>query len=293
MSNLLPVFLVVVFLTSCRQSSEAANDSRPILRFSAIPDQNSTELKEKFDAWARHLASKLNVAVQYVPSIDYKGSVEMFRNGDIQLAWFGGLTGAQARHTVPEARAIAQGIEDPAFRSYFIVHRDTGIVASDAFPMELEGRSFTFGSQSSTSGRLMPEYYIRKHTGQSPESFFAGLPAFSASHDRTCELVESGQVQAGVVNYQVYDRRVAEGKTDPEICKVVWTTPPYADYNFTAHPDLEKMFGPGFIEFLQRVIIETTDPELLAAFPRSGLIAARNSDFESIRVTAQELGFLR
>lgn len=276
--------------SSARTGFEAES---PVLRFTAIPDQNSTELKEKFDAWAKYLSSKLNVAVEYVPSVDYKASVEMFRNGDIQLAWFGGLTGVQARRSVPGARAIAQGENDPIFVSYFIVHRDTGIEKSDAFPMGLEGMSFTFGSQSSTSGRLMPEYHIRNHTGRSPEAFFNGLPGFSGSHDRTCELVETGQVQAGAVNYKVYDQRVAEGLTDPDVCRVVWTTPPYADYNFTAHPALEEMFGMGFIDDLQRTIIETTDPALLKAFPRNGLIAAENADFDSLGAIAQKLGFVR
>jgi phosphonate transport system substrate-binding protein len=263
------------------------------LSFSAIPDQNQTELKEKFDALAAHLADVLGVPVEYVPARDYQASVEMFKNGDVQLAWFGGLTGVQAHAAVPGARAIAQGDSDPEFKSYFIVNASTGLEPSPDFPKALADLTFTFGSESSTSGRLMPAYYIQKETGMAPEQFFKSKPGFSGSHDKTVELVESGAVQAGVVNFETYDQRVAQGKTDPAKVKVIWTTPTYPDYNFTAHPDLDETYGAGFTDMLQASLIAIDEPNLLSAFPRRALIPAKNEDYEMIRTVAKELGFLR
>lgn len=263
------------------------------LRFSAIPDQNSTELKEKFDAVATHLSQKLGVPVQYVPASEYKASVEMFKNGDIQLAWFGGLTGVQARQAVPGARAIAQGDTDPAFVSYFVAHKDAEVQPSGPFPADFGKLSFTFGPASSTSGRLMPEHFIRQNTGKSPAEFFGQEPAFSEGHDQTLELVAAGAVQAGVVNFEVYDKRVAGKKTDPEVVRLIWKTPPYADYNFTAHPDLDTQFGAGFVDKLQKTLVAMDDPKLLSAFPRKKLIPARNEDYAQIEQVAKELGFLR
>jgi phosphonate transport system substrate-binding protein len=266
---------------------------RAVLRFTAIPDQNTTELAEKFAPFSRHLSAALGVAVEYVPAHDYQASVEMFKNGDVLLGWFGGLTGVQARHAVPGARAIAQGDADPQYYSYFIAHRSTGLEAAEKFPLAIAGLKFTFGSESSTSGRLMPEYFITRETGKPAAEFFAEPVGFSGSHDRTVELVESGQYQAGVVNYKVYERRVAEGATDPEVCRVIWRTPTYADYNWTAHPDLETAFGPGFTDTLQQALIAIDDPALLAALPRERLIPARNEEFDGIREVAFELGMLR
>ena len=263
------------------------------LRFSAIPDQNSTELKEKFDALASHLSQKLGVPVQYVPATDYRASVEMFKNGDIQLAWFGGLTGVQARQAVPGARAIVQGDTDPNFVSYFVANRSAAVQPSESFPTDLAKLSFTFGPASSTSGRLMPEYYLRQHTGKSPAEFFGREPSFSESHDKTLELVEAGTVQGGVVNFEVYDKWVADKKIDPNTVRVIWKTPQYADYNFTAHPDLDEQFGAGFIDKLQQTLIAVEDPKLLSAFPRKKLIPAKNEDYAQIEQVARELGFLR
>ena len=273
-------------------ATEPATDQRP-LRFTAIPDQNTTELAEKFAPLADYLAGELGVEVEYVPARDYQASVELFRNGDADLSWFGGLTGVQARDAVPGARAIAQGEADPRYYSYFIAHRDTGLEPSEEFPAAIADLRFTFGSESSTSGRLMPEFFIREASGLGPEEFFSEPVGFSGSHDKTVELVEAGQYEVGAVNYKVYDKRVASGKTDPEVARVIWQTPYYADYNWTVRPDVDKSFGDGFTDRVQAALLAIDDPELLAALPRDRLIAASNEEFAGIRRVAEELGMLR
>ncbi len=265
-----------------------------VLRFSAIPDANTTELAEKYDVVARYLADALGIPVEYVPAADYSASVEAFRNGDVQLAWFGGLTGAQARAAVPGARAIAQGRIDPAFKSYFVAHASTALTLSETFPMELAGMRFTFGSDTSTSGRLMPEYFIRQNTQQSPPEFFGAPNTYSGNHDNTAKLVEAGTFQAGALSYKRYDAMVAEGLLEPELCRVIWVTPEYPDYNWTAHPVLDERFGPGTIDRLQAALVAARDPALLAAMQREeGLIEATNADFQPIHDIAVELEFLR
>ena len=238
------------------------------------------------------LTRELGVSFEYRAVSDYGASVEMFKSGDIQLAWFGGLTGCQARQAVPGARAIAQGKEDPKFFSYFIAHKTTGLERSDDFPAAIRDLTFTFGSEKSTSGRLMPEYFIRTHSGQGPTEFFTKPYGFSGSHDKTWEAVQSGRIQAGVLNYTTYEKRVKDGSIDPAVCRVIWQTPYYADYNFTAHPVLDERYGEGFTEKLQKALLAMRG-DLLQAFPRSALIEARNEDFEAIATVARSLNLLR
>ena len=282
--------LAAGLLSGCGQT---VTEETKILRFTAIPDQTSTELQEKFQPLVEYLSQQLGISVEHVPARDYQGAVEMFKNADVMLAWFGGLTGVQARQGVPGARAIAQGEADPTYYSYFIAHKDTGLELSQEFPAAIADLRFTFGSQSSTSGRLMPEYFIRQNAGQSPQDFFTHPVGFAGSHDKTAELVESGQYQVGVINYKVYDRRVEAGQTDPEVCRIIWKTPLFADYNWTAHPELETQFGNGFTDRLQQVLIDIEDPLLLVALPRNRLIPASNEDFEGIREAAEELNMVR
>jgi phosphonate transport system substrate-binding protein len=279
-------------LLSAACSSAPEQPAQP-LRFSAIPDQNTTELQEKFKPLADYLTQKLGVTVEYVPTRDYQATVETFKSGDILLSWFGGLTGVQARAAVPGSRAIAQGDTDPKYYSYFIANRDTGLTKKDQFPMEIGKLKFTFGSESSTSGRLMPEFFIREHTGKAPADFFTTPVGYSGSHDKTAELVESGQYQVGVLNYLVYERRVKEGTTNPDVARIVWQTPTYVDYHWVAHPRIDEVFGQGFTDKLQQALIGITDSTLLSALPRERLIPAGDQDYEQLRSVAEQLGMLR
>ena len=282
---------VAAVLASCSDGVKAGET----LRFAAIPDQNATELEERYGRIAAYLSDELDVAVEFVPTSDYAASVEAFRNGDVQLAWFGGLAGVRARAAVDGAEAIAQGKVDPHFVSYFIANASTGIEPSDDFPMGLRGRTFTFGSDSSTSGRLMPEYFIREATGSSPAEFFAGEQmSFSGDHAKTALLVQEGTFDAGVLNYKVYDAMVADGRIDPTVCIKIWETPDFPDYNWTAHPSLEVDFGVGFTERVRFALVGMTDAALLAACQREeGIIEATNEDFERLEGLARELGLMR
>ncbi|MBW2425204.1 MAG: putative selenate ABC transporter substrate-binding protein [Deltaproteobacteria bacterium] len=275
---------------SATVATSARETAGEVVRWTAIPDADSDKLKLKYDPVSRYLEEKTGMKFEYVPAADYTASVEMFENGDVQMAWFGGLTGVQARSAVPGARAIVQGVEDPAYRSYFIAHASTGLEPSDEFPAEIAELAFTFGSPSSTSGRLMPEFFIREKTGQGPDEFFAQRFAFSGKHDLTARQVAEGtRIKAGVLSYLTYEKMVEDGDIDPAVCKVIWETPPYADYNFTAHPSLDDVHGVGTIDRIQRTLVEMDDSALLAAFMRSRLIEASNEDFRRIEDVARAL----
>ncbi|MCH8543310.1 MAG: putative selenate ABC transporter substrate-binding protein [Alcanivorax sp.] len=259
--------------------------------FTAIPDQDESRLMTRFGKVADYLSEELGVEVRYIPVKSYAAAVTAFRNNEVQMAWFGGFSGVQAQRLVPGSRAIAQGVEDPAFLSYLIVNASTGIEPGDAFPMALQGKRFTFGSRSSTSGRLMPEYFMRQATGQSPQQFFSRV-GFSGDHNATIALVQSGAWDAGVVNYKVWDQAVREGLVDENRVRKVWTTPPYPDYHWVIRGDVEARFGEGFIDTVQAVLIGIEDEDILASFPRKGFIPASNDDYAPIVNTARELDLL-
>ena len=131
------VYIATLLAAWGGQTLEKPTATSQVLRFTAIPNQNTTELERTFEPVAAYLAQKLGVKVEYVPSICYPASREMFKNGEVMMAWFGGFTGVQARHDVRGAHAIAMGVEDPKFFSYFIAHKDTGLERSDEFPKEM------------------------------------------------------------------------------------------------------------------------------------------------------------
>ncbi len=270
----------------------AAQDA-PTLYFSAIPDDDETKLVERFSQVAEYLETELGVPVEYVPVKNYAASVTAFRNDQIQLAWFGGLSGVQARLAVPGSQAIAQGIEDVAFVTYFIANEKTGLTEDPAggFPEGLDGLSFTFGAQTSTSGRLMPEYHLRRVTGKAPDDMFSDV-GFSGDHGQTLRLVASGAYDVGALNYTVYDQAVTEDAPEVDTAKVIWRTPAYPDYNWTIRGDVDQRWGKGFTRKVQDALIGLEDPEILASFPRSGFIAADNDLYAPIEDTARQLDLI-
>ena len=300
--RILLLLSAALLLTACGDDKTGGSGTtggagdKPTLVFSAIPGEEDTTLTEKFTRFGDYLSKELGVPVSYRPAAKYSASVRMFEKGEVQLAWFGGLTGVQARHKVDGAQAIAQGAEDPRYYSYFVANADAGITPEEdrnTFPSGLEGKSFTFGSPQSTSGRLMPEHFIRSMAGKTPKELFGSDPQFSNKHNLTAKWVESGKVQVGAMSYKTYDKMVKAGELDPKKCMVIWKTPMYADYNFTAHPKLNETYGAGFIEKLQKAILAYDDEDVLSnGFQRSKLIAAQNSDFDKIKELADQLGFL-
>jgi len=259
--------------------------------FTAIPDQDETQLKERFSLFANHLSKELDMEVKFIPVKSYSASIAAFRNNQVQLAWFGGLSGVKARLAVPGSVAIAQGVEDPNFHSFIIANTNTGIQKSKTIPKEIAGRNFTFGSKGSTSGRLMPEYFITKAFGKSPNEVFSKV-GFSGNHSKTIALVQSGAYEVGATNYKVWKRELKAGKIDPSKVKIVYQTPGYPDYNFSVRGDLDKQFGKGFTKRLQQAIINIKDKKVLGAFPRSGFIKATNADFKPVLDTARKLGLV-
>ncbi len=259
--------------------------------FTAIPDQDERKLNERFGKIADYLEEQLGVDVNYIPVKSYPAAVSAFRNNQVQMAWFGGLTGVQARQLVPGSQAIAQGVEDTAFKSYFIAHESTGLTPETELTEALRGKSFTFGSKGSTSGRLMPEFYLREQFGEAPEAVFSRV-GFSGDHSRTIALVESGAYEVGAVNYAVWDAEVEAGDMDTDAVRVIWETPAYPDYQWTIRGDADARFGEGFTDRVQQALLNMTDPDLLAAFPRSGFIPAENADYAPIENTAVTIGIM-
>ncbi|MBF0287730.1 MAG: putative selenate ABC transporter substrate-binding protein [SAR324 cluster bacterium] len=261
------------------------------LSFTAIPDQNTARLEQRFGKVAQYLADILKIDVKYIPVKSYSASVNAFKNDQVQLAWFGGLSGVQARRAVAGSQAIAQGEEDQYFVTYLIAHASTGLQRSDAFPKSIAGKTFTFGSKGSTSGRLMPEYYIRQSFDQAPKSIFKRV-GFSGDHSKTIALVQSGSYQVGAVNFKVWERELKEGKIDTSQVQVIWKTPTYVDYNWTVRGDVDKKFGKGFTRKLQNALITMHDKTLLDSFPRKQFIKADNSMYAPILETAMNIGII-
>lgn len=275
-------FMLIVFSTAVMAETFV---------FTAIPDEDESKLRSRFDKVAVYLSKQLGVDVKYVPVKSYSAAVTAFRNNQVQLAWFGGLSGVRARNLVKDSQAIAQGEEDTQFQTYIIAHASTGLKKSGAFPQAIAGKTFTFGSKGSTSGRLMPEFHIRNSFGKAPDKVFSRV-GFSGNHSRTISLVQSGAFQVGAVNFQVWKKDLKAGKIDTSKVSVIWETPTYPDYNWSVRGDVNAKFGAGFMEKVKAVLLDLKDPDLLASFPRKSFVPAKNSDYGPIVDVGKKIGLI-
>jgi phosphonate transport system substrate-binding protein len=203
-----------------------------VLRVSAIPDEAPTELQRKFKPLGDYLSKELGMEVKFVPVTDYAATVEGLAGGHLDLVWYGGFTFVQARRRTGNALPLVQREEDARFHSKFITRAGSGIRSL----RDLKGKTLAFGSESSTSGHLMPRYFLMKG-GIDPDRDLSRY-AFSGAHDATVRWVESGKVDAGALNESVWSKLVEEKKVDPAKVEVFYTTPAFHDYNWTVRGDL-------------------------------------------------------
>ena len=270
--------------------------SSETLTIGAIPDQNPEKLNRLYQLLSAELSKSLDVQIKYIPVTNYPAAVTAFRTGDLDLVWFGGLTGVQARLQKKGSIIIAQRDIDSDFQSVFIANTASGIpeIKNILDLRILKERRFTFGSESSTSGRLMPQHFLNK-AGVKLSDFKGGQPGFSGSHDATVALVQSGSYEAGALNEQVWIANVNRGRVNPSKVKVIWETPPYADYHWLAQPNLDSRFGEGFTDKLKNAFLAFSDQEarqkqILDLFGAKRFIEAHTDQYQDIERVGRQLG---
>ena len=269
------------------------SSSQETLYIGGIPDQDASILQARFEKLATYLSEELDMDVEYVSSVDYAAVVTAFRQGDVHMAWYGGLTGVQARLAVPNSVAIAQRPSDENFHSVFVAQKGLGITSL----ADLKGKTFAFGSESSTSGNLMPRYFLGQ-AGLDPEQDFASV-TYSGSHDKTWKLVEAGSSQAGALNRVVWETRKNAGEVDLTKVEEVEVTPPYYDYHWVIRGDVEETFGSGTIGRVQAALLKLRlenserDKEIMEAFQSEHFIATNNANYAAIEEVARGLGIIK
>ncbi|MBI4637576.1 MAG: putative selenate ABC transporter substrate-binding protein [Candidatus Rokubacteria bacterium] len=264
-------------------------DMPRVLRVSAIPDENPNELLRIYTPFADYLAKELGMKVQFVPVVDYAATVEGLAARKLDLVWYGGFTSVQAvRRTNGTARRLVLRQEDADFKSVFIGRPGSGINRLQ----DLKGRTFAFGSVGSTSGHLMPRHFLLQ-AKINPESDMKQV-AYSGAHDATALWVESGKVDAGALNFLVWDKLIQQKKVDLSRVNVFYTTPTYVDYVWTVRGDLDTGIQDKIIAAFLK--LDNANPEhrkLLELHRTKKYIRANDVDWKGTEEAAIAAGLLK
>lgn len=274
------LFLLALFGTSSL--------AEPMLRVSAIPDEAPTELQRKFKPLGDYLAKKVNMPVVFTPVTDYATAVEALINNKVDMVWLGGFTFVQAKvRSHNQVIPLVQREEDKNLKSVFIT-TDKSINAL----ADLKGKTFIFGSESSTSGHLMPRSFLLA-ANINPEVDMKRV-AFSGAHDATVAAVSGGKVDAGVLNISVWEKVLNDKKFDTSQVRVFFTTPGYYDYNWTVRADmpdaLRKKITDAFLELTKN---DALGKQILELQRASKFIPTQAENYRAIEAAARNAGLLK
>jgi len=274
-------------LASALLLSAASAFAQQTLRVTAIPDESPTELARKAAPLMKYLEGKVGMKVEFTPVTDYAAAVEALANRKVDLAWFGGFTFVQAQlRSGGKAVPIVQREEDAKFRSVFITSDPAIKQLAD-----LKGKDVSFGSQSSTSGHLMPRSFLLQ-AGVDPDKDFRRV-AYSGAHDATIAAVAAGKVQAGALNISVWEKFVADKKVDTSKVTAFYTTPPYYDYNWTVHADMPVALREKLTQALLALSRDdAAGKEILELQRASRFVPTQAENYKGIEAAARSAGLL-
>ena len=266
----------------------AAAHAQAVFKVTAIPDESPTELARKAAPLVKYLEKTLGLKVEFTPVTDYAAAVEALANKQVDLAWYGGFTFVQASvRSGGKVIPLVQREEDEKFRSVFITS-EPGIKTL----ADLKGKTVSFGSQSSTSGHLMPRSFLLQ-ANIDPDKDFKRV-AYSGAHDATIAAVAAGKVEAGALNMSVWEKFVAEGKVDTTKVKVFYTTPGYFDYNWTAHADMPVALREKLTKAFLALDKNTPEgKEILDLQRATRFVATKADNYKGIEAAARSAGLLK
>ena len=270
-------------------TSGGEKDVPDVVRVTGIPDENPTELQRKYEPMVSYLEQQLGTKVEYVPVTDYGAAVQALEAGKVDFAWLGGFTHVQAR-VMSGAVPLCQRDIDRDFKSVFIANTKSQIKTV----ADMKGKTFAFGSKSSTSGHLMPRHFLIDEFKIDPDKDFKGPPVHSDAHDATVKLVESGKVAAGALNVEVWERLNKEGKVDPKKVQVIWTTPGYIDYVWTARKDVGQGLRDRFTKAF--LALDASNPDHVPVLELQGakkFVPAVPADFDTLEQVARDVGLVK
>jgi len=287
-SSLRPSRSLKALLTCAVLAFGSLSHAQPVFKVTAIPDESPTELARKAAPLVKYLEQKLGMKVEFTPVSDYAAAVEALVNKQVDMAWYGGFTFVQANaRSGGKVIPLVQREEDEKFKSVFISSDPAIKTLAD-----LKGKTVSFGSQSSTSGHLMPRsYLLQAHID--PDKDFKRV-AYSGAHDATIAAVAAGKVDAGALNISVWEKFVADKKVDTNKVKVIFTTPAYFDYNWTVHADmplaLREKLTKAFLDLNKNT---PEGKEILDSQRATRFIPTKADNYKGIEAAARSAGLLK
>ncbi len=258
-----------------------------VLRVGILPDVSVDNIQQRYDPLLEYLSAETGIEHKLVVPENYADLIRQFHEQKVDLAYFGGFTYVKA-HTYSNARPLVMRKIDTRFTSLFLVRGDDSALQLADF----KDKKFSFGSELSTSGHLMPRHFLQVEMQIVPEQFFSEVH-YSGAHDKTAYLVRDGKVDLGVANAQIILAMIRDGRLKKADIRILWQTPPYPDYVWAVHDDLDENVKTQLRNaFLKLDKSNIYHKKILFQLGASYFLPAAASDFTRLKMVAESLELL-
>jgi phosphonate transport system substrate-binding protein len=273
--------LITLLAVGCR----SGRSSQAVLRVAMIPSTDPGKIVRESQPLVNYLERATGSRVELVVPTNYAAVVEAIANDRVDIAYLGGFTFVQAFQRAG-VRPLVQRESDQNFHSVFITQPGSGI----NLLADLKGHSFAFGDVNSTSGHLMPAYYMRA-AGIDPGALAKSL--YTGGHDATALAVANAKVNAGAMDELVYGTMMKSGKITPKQVKIFYTTPAFFDYVWVARKNLDQKLSGNFADaFLKLDSSNAEGNVLLDLLNATKYVRADDANYDKLRQAARAEGLL-
>ncbi len=261
----------------------AAGGERPAtLRVGLVPNQAPDRVKAQYEPFREYLARALGQPVETFVATDYAGVVEAMASDKLDIAYFGGLTYAQAElraDVVPIVTEIDRETNTSKYYSAIIVRADSPYQTIE----DLKGKPFAFGDISSTSGSLYPRLMLDRAGFTdfgNPQLF-----VYTGGHDATLAAVINGSVQGGGIEKRIMERAFDAGTYSRDQIRII------QQHEVQGYPWVaRKKLDPEFLDRVTNAFLNLQDEDILRLMRAVRYTKVTTSDYDEVRREADRLG---
>ena len=218
----LKTMLTAIALTAATVAG--ANDIKE-LNFGIIATEKAGAMKQMWEPFLEDMTKATGIKINGFYATDYAGVIEAQRFNKVQLAWYGNKSAIDAVDR-SQGEVFAQFVDldgTPGYYSYLITHKDSAIKTLDQVMKNGKDYTFGIGDPSSTSGTLVPTYYVFTMNKLDPKTHFKVMR--SSNHEGNFLAVLNKQIDVATSNSEMTEKMKEKSPEKMDQIRILWTSP--------------------------------------------------------------------
>ncbi|MGS9687840.1 phosphonate ABC transporter substrate-binding protein [Pseudomonas aeruginosa] len=202
-----------------------AHADQPVINFGIISTESSQNLKSIWEPFLKDMSQQTGYQVKAFFAPDYAGIIQGMRFDKVDIAWYGNKAAMEAvdrAHGEIFAQTVAAS-GAPGYWSLLIANKDSKIDSLEDMLANAKSLTFGNGDPNSTSGYLVPGYYVFAKNNVDPVKAFKRT--LNSSHEVNALAVANKQVDVATFNTEGMERLELTQPEKARQLKVIWRSP--------------------------------------------------------------------